>query len=190
MSEELHLSSDEIENRIFTIRGHQVMIDRDLAELYGVETKVLNQAVKRNFMRFPKEFRFQIDNVEKDKLVTNCDRFQNLKHSSSNPFAFTEQGVGMLSAVLRSEIAVKVSIQIIQAFVSMRKLIQDNQLIISRLDRIEFKQLESDQKSKRSLKPWKTRIKSPRRASFSMGRYLMLTSWLPGSSDLPSPTLS
>lgn len=69
------------------------MIDRDLAELYGVETKVLNQAVKRNVERFPEHFRFQLSNQEKDELVTNCDRFNGLKHSSVNPFAFTEQGV-------------------------------------------------------------------------------------------------
>ena len=101
-----------IENRILTLRGKQVMIDRDLAELYGVETKVLNQAVKRNVERFPEHFRFQLSNQEKDELVTNCDRFNGLKHSSVNPFAFTEQGVAMLSAVLKSETAVYTSIRI------------------------------------------------------------------------------
>jgi len=170
MSKDLLLSNQEIENRIFTIRGHQVMIDRDLAELYGVETKVLNQAVKRNVIRFPKEFRFQIDNLEKDKLVTNCDRFRNLKHSSSNPFAFTEQGVAMLSAVLRSEIAVKVSIQIIQAFVSMRKLLQDNQLIISRLDRVEFKQLETEQKFDKIFKALESKDQIPAQGVFFDGQ--------------------
>jgi hypothetical protein len=169
-SKDLLLSSQEIENRIFTIRGLQVMIDRDLAELYGVETKVLNQAVKRNAIRFPKEFRFQIDNLEKDKLVTNCDRFQILKYSSSNPFAFTEQGVAMLSAVLRSEIAVKVSIQIIQAFVSMRKLLQDNQLIISRLDRIEFKQFETDQKFDKIFKALESKDHIPSQGVFFDGQ--------------------
>lgn len=107
-----------IENRILTLRGKQVMIDRDLAELYGVETKVLNQAVKRNVERFPEHFRFQLSNQEKDELVTNCDRFNGLKHSSVNPFAFTEQGVAMLSAVLKSETAVYTSIRIIDAFVA------------------------------------------------------------------------
>ncbi len=85
----LHMS---IEDKIFTIRNVQVKLDRDLAELYGVETKVLNQAVKRNIERFPIEFRFQLSEIEKDELVTNCDRLQLLKHSSSLPFAFTEQG--------------------------------------------------------------------------------------------------
>src|SRR5674476_1155673 len=90
-----------IENRIFTIRGTQVMIDNDLAELYDVDTKVLNQAVKRNISRFPEMFCFRLTIQEKDELVTNCDRFSKLKHSSASPYAFTEQGVAMLSAVLR-----------------------------------------------------------------------------------------
>ncbi len=110
------LSQKEIENRIFTFQGVQVMIDRDLAEIYGVETKALNQAVKRNIERFPVPFRFQLTEHEKNELVTNCDRFDKLKHSSVLPYAFTEQGVAMLSAVLRSGTAIKVSIQIMQAF--------------------------------------------------------------------------
>jgi len=80
----------EIENRIFTMRGQQVMIDGDLGEVYGVETKILNQAVRRNLRRFPDSFRYQLTQEEKNQLVTNCDRFKNLKHSTSNPYAFTE----------------------------------------------------------------------------------------------------
>jgi len=95
------------ENYIFMIRGRQVMIDRDLAGLYDVETKVLNQAVKRNIARFPERFRFQLTQLENEQLVTDCDRFANLKHSTSLPYAFTEQGVAMLSAVLRSDTAVQ-----------------------------------------------------------------------------------
>lgn len=90
------------------------MVDRDLAELYQVDTKVLNQAVKRNIERFPESFRFQLSNNEKDELVTNCDRFNALKHSTSNPFVFTEQGVAMLSAVLKSETAIHTGIRIIE----------------------------------------------------------------------------
>ncbi|MCD4790872.1 MAG: ORF6N domain-containing protein, partial [Bacteroidales bacterium] len=87
------INVDIIQNRIFTFRGIQVMVDRDLAEMYQVETKVLNQAVKRNIVRFPDSFRFQLSDNEKIELVTICDRFQNLKHSSVNPYVFTEQGV-------------------------------------------------------------------------------------------------
>lgn len=135
-----------IENRILTLRGKQVMIDRDLAELYKVDTKVLNQAVKRNVERFPEHFRFQLSNQEKDELVTNCDRFNGLKHSSVNPFAFTEQGVAMLSAVLKSETAVYTSIRIIDAFVAMRNFLMNNVSIFQRMERIEMKQLKTDEK--------------------------------------------
>jgi len=146
MSKELTISQKEIESQIFVFRDSQVMLDRDLAEMYRVETKVLNQAVKRNIERFPKQFRFQLTDSEKAQLVTNCDRFKSLKHSSTNPFAFTEQGVAMLSAVLRSDVAVKVSIQIINAFVEMRKLIANHSGLLQRMDGIERKQLETDQK--------------------------------------------
>lgn len=122
------------------------MVDRDLAEIYQVETKVLNQAVKRNLERFPEYFRFQLSDKEKFELVTNCDRFKILKHSSNNPYVFTEQGVAMLSAVLRSDIAVKVSIQIINAFIEMRKIIANHNGILQRVEGIERKQLETDQK--------------------------------------------
>ena len=90
-----------------SIRGKQIMIDRDLAELYGVETKRLNEAVKRNIERFPERFRFQLIKEEMAELVANCDRFNSLKHSTVRSYAFTEQGVAMLSTVLRSETAIR-----------------------------------------------------------------------------------
>lgn len=122
------------------------MLDRDLADLYEVETKVLNQAVKRNIERFPEHFRFQLTNQEKEELVTNCDRFNMLKHSSVNPFAFTEQGVAMLSAVLKSDTAIRTSIRIIDAFVAMRNFLMNNAHIFQRMERIEMKQLKTDEK--------------------------------------------
>lgn len=140
------LVSMPIENRILTIRGHQVMVDRDLAELYQVDTKALNQAVKRNIERFPESFRFQLSNNEKDELVTNCDRFNALKHSTSNPYVFTEQGVAMLSAVLKSETAIHASIRIIEAFVAMRNFLMNNASIFQRMERLEMKQLKTDEK--------------------------------------------
>lgn len=145
MSEELAIiDHQQIQSRIFTIRGLQVMIDRDLAELYGVENKRLNEQVKRNIERFPEKFRFQLSQQEKDELVANCDRFNSLKHSSALPYAFTEQGVSMLSAALRSQTAIQVSIQIIDAFVQMRKFITNNAAIFQRLDTIERKQLVTE----------------------------------------------
>lgn len=94
---------NNIESKILSLRGKQVMIDRDLAELYGVETKRLNEQVKRNIERFPAEFCFQLTATEKAELVANCDRFNPLKHSTTEPYAFTEHGVTMLAAVLKSE---------------------------------------------------------------------------------------
>lgn len=142
---ELSYSSQEIEQRIFTIRGTQVMLDRDLAELYQIKTIALNQAVKRNAARFPESFRFQLTESETDELITKCDRFQSLKHSSTTPYAFTEQGVAMLSAVLRSDIAVRLSVLIIEAFVAMRRFMVANAGILQRLDSLEQFRLETKQ---------------------------------------------
>ncbi len=170
MSEDVAISQKQIENRIFTVRGNQVMIDRDLAEMYQVETKVLNQAVKRNIERFPELFRFQLSDSEKTELVTNCDRFESLKHSSNNPFAFTEQGVAMLSAILRSETAVKVSIQIISAFVEMRKLIAGHSGLLQRIDRVEHKQIETDQKFEQVFKALESKDMIPNQGIFFNGQ--------------------
>ena len=138
------LAVKTIESKILTIRNQQVMIDRDLAELYGTETKVLNQAVKRNIERFPEDFMFALEQSEKDELVTNCDQFKTLKHSSVMPYAFTEQGVAMLSSVLKSTVAVDVNIQIMRAFVSMRHFLQGNAQIFAELKNIRQHQIESD----------------------------------------------
>jgi hypothetical protein len=166
---EITINQKEIENRIFTFRGNQVMIDRDLAEIYSVDTKVLNQAVKRNIERFPGVFRFQLSDNEKNELVTNCDRFISLKHSASLPYAFTEQGVAMLSAVLRSETAIKVSIQIMQAFVEMRKLVLSNAGLFQRLDKMEMKQIEADQKFEQIFKAIESRGPQPDKGIFFEG---------------------
>ena len=151
MDKEL-INTDNIQDSIFTFRELQVMIDRDLATLYRVETKVLNQAVKRNLERFPENFRFQLNDKEKQQLVTDCDRFEKLKHSSNNPYAYTEQGVAMLSAVLHSKTAIKVSIHIMQAFVEMKKFMATNAGIFHRLDKVEQKFLQSDENFKKLFK--------------------------------------
>jgi len=134
-------NDQNIQDKIVTIRGAQVMLDRDLAALYGVETKVFNQAVKRNLNRFPGGYRFQLENNEKNELVTNCDRFEPLKHSTALPYVFTEQGVSMLSAVLRSDVAVEMSIKIIDSFVAMRKFISQNASIFQKIESIEKRQV-------------------------------------------------
>jgi hypothetical protein len=141
------INKENISNKIHTIRGLTVMLDRDLAELYGVETKVLNQAVKRNEARFPQDFRFQLTTQEKDELVTICDRLNSLKHSSVNPYAFTEQGVSMLSAVLKSDVAVSISVKIIRAFVEMRKIINSNTLLLFKMEALEKRQISYEIKT-------------------------------------------
>ena len=137
----------EIKNLIYTIRGKQVMLDSDLASLYQVETKNLNKAVKRNIERFPVSFCFQLTEEEVQNL-----RFQIGTSSVSYggrrylPYVFTEQGIAMASAILRSHIAVKVSVEIMEAFVEMRRMLISNASLFHRLDNIELKQLEADQK--------------------------------------------
>ena len=146
MSRELMISIAPIKDRIHNIRGIQVIIDYDLANLYAVKTKRLNEQVKRNKERFPESFMFQLTRLEKDELVANCDHLKPLKFSPAMPFAFTEQGVAMLSAVLKSETAIKVSIHIIEAFVVMRKFLLTNAQLFQRIDKTEQKILEHDNK--------------------------------------------
>lgn len=166
----MELSKRDIEDRIFTVRGIQVMIDRDLADLYQVDTKVLNQAVKRNSNRFPEAFRFQLTQLEKIELVTNCDRLESLKHSSYMPFVFTEQGVAMISAILKSEVAVNISIQIMQAFVAMRNFLLNNASIFQRLDQVELKQLKTDEKLEHIFKALEAGKPEPTQGIFFDGQ--------------------
>ena len=125
--------------KIFLIRGQKVLIDRDLAELYGVETKYLNRQVRRNIKRFPTEFMFRITKTERDELVTICHRFKTMKHSSSLPYAFTEHGVVMLASVLNSEIAIKISIIIIRTFVKLREIFAIHKELAYKLAELESK---------------------------------------------------
>lgn len=137
---EVH-SLQNIETRIFTIRNTQVMLDRDIAMLYGIPTGRLNEQVKRNINRFPSTFRFQLTTLERDGVIANCENLKDLKFNPSLPYCFTEQGVAMLSAVLRTPTAVNVSVQIMEAFVQMRHTLAANTQIIQRLETIEHHQL-------------------------------------------------
>jgi hypothetical protein len=160
MNKDINISQEQLENRIFTIRGKQVMIDYHLAELYEVETKRLNEQVKRNVNRFPEPFMFQLTNIEWNSLQSQITTTTNQpqiatgsqKHRSKMPYVFNEQGVAMLSAVLNSDTAVKVSIQIMNAFVNMRHFLLKNSLVNQRLEKIELKQLETDQKFEQIFK--------------------------------------
>ena len=142
-SSEIRQEAMPIRELIYVIRGQQVLLDRDLAALYGVDTKVFNQAVKRNIERFPVEFRFQLTQEENESLrsqiVTSKEGRGGRRYM---PYAFTEQGVAMLSAVLRSDTAIQVSIRIINAFVEMRHFIANNAALFERISAVELKQLE------------------------------------------------
>lgn len=143
----MELTIEDIHNKIFTVRGVQVMLDSDLAKLYNIETKTFNQSIRRNIKRFPEDFRFQLNDDEKNELVTKCYQLQNLKHSYINPYVFTEQGVSMLSAVLKSDIAINRSVQIIRAFVNMKQFISSNNDLFKKINTIEKKQIEYEIKS-------------------------------------------
>ncbi len=130
MSEEKNKESlvpnELIASRILLIRGQKVMIDADIAQLYGVDTKRLNEQVKRNKSRFPENFMFELTNAEKADVVANCDHLENLKFSPVLPKVFTEHGIMMVANVLTSERAIQVSIQIIEVFIKMREMLTDN----------------------------------------------------------------
>jgi len=145
--ENLDRNDDFIKSRIFTIRSVQVVIDRDLAALYGVQTKVLNQAVKRNANRFPSEFMFILTEDETAELVTNCDRFRSARHSSVPMRAFSEHGVIMVASVLKSDIAAQVSVRIARAFVAMRKALASIAPIMARLEVVERRQITDQQRN-------------------------------------------
>jgi len=143
----MELTIGQIENKIYTLIGVQVMLDSDLAELFSVNTKRLNEQVKRNLKRFPKDFMFQLTTIEFDFLRSQFAT-SSLTHGGRRvlPYVFTEQGVSMLSAVLNSDSAIAVSIQIIQAFVAMRKTLGQLHGVIQRLEGVEMKQLQTDSK--------------------------------------------
>ena len=145
-----HLENDlgqhDIEKLIITVRGEQVLIDQDIARIYGVTTKRLNEQAKRNIARFPNSFRFELTKEEVNEVVANCDHLQSLKFRPTLPFAFTEQGIGQLSSVVHSQIAIERSITIMNAFVAMRRFMVQNAGILMRIAHLERHQIETDQK--------------------------------------------
>jgi len=140
------LSQHDIEKLIITVRGEQVLIDQDIAQLYGVTTKRLNEQAKRNSARFPSNFRFELTKEERDEVVANCDHLQSLKFRPTLPFAFTEQGIGQLSSVVHSQKAIERSIVIMNAFVAMRRFIVQNAGVLMRIAHLERHQIETDEK--------------------------------------------
>lgn len=168
---DINTNQNIIENKIYELRGIPIMLDDDLAILFQVETKILNKSVKRNIERFPKHYMFQLTIEEWNNL-----RFQIGTSSETYggrrfiPYAFSEQGVAMLSAILRSDIAIKVSLQIMDAFVSMRKLLQSNILLEYRLSQVEFKHLETEQKFNQIFKALESKDSLPQQGIFFEGQ--------------------
>ncbi len=169
MSEFDIIKTEDIQKRIYTIRGVQVMLDNDIAEFYGVETKRLNEQVKRNIGRFPEVFMFQLSETDFNDLKS---QFATSSWGGRRkiPYAFTEQGVAMLSAVLGSETAVKVSVQIMNAFVAMRRFMLSNAQVFQRLGTLELKQLETDRKLDKVLTAIESREIQPRQGIFFDGQ--------------------
>jgi hypothetical protein len=179
MNNELSISQKHIENRIFTISAVQVMLDYHLAELFIVETKRLNEQVKRNTKRFPLSFMFQLTLSEWDKLqsqIATTEISDDLRSQIATakrrtlPFVFTEQGVAMLSAILNSDTAINVSIQIMDTFVKMRQIVLQNSLINLRLDKIEIKQLDNEQKFEQVFKALESKNTIPNQGVFFDGQ--------------------
>jgi len=178
-----------IQERILTIRSVQVILDSDLAEMYQVETRILNQAVKRNSERFPDDFMFQLTKDEFDNILISQFVISSSEHGGRRklPFVFTEQGVSMLSSVLKSEIAVSVSLSIMRAFVDMRKFIIHNTVIFQRIENVEKKQLQADLKIDKILNAMEDKSLNPKQGVFFDGQifdaYTFVTSLIKSAKD-------
>ena len=144
------LPSERVERTILLIRGHKVMLDTDLAHLYGVTTKRLNEQVKRNRNRFPVDFMFQLTSKEKVEVVANCDHLAKLKFSPAKPFAFTEHGAVMVASVLNSKRAIEVSVYVVRAFVKVREVLEAHSELAQKLTELE-RRVESHDTHIRSL---------------------------------------
>ncbi|MDO9266806.1 MAG: ORF6N domain-containing protein [Sulfurimonas sp.] len=165
---------DTISNKIHTIREFQVMLDRDLAELYGVETRVLKQAVKRNIDRFPSDFMFELNDEEINFLVSQSVIPSKKSFGGAKPFVFTEQGVSSLSAVLTSKIAIEIYINIMRTFVQMRKVISSSSLLFSKIEALEKRQvsyeIKTDTKIEQVLTALEDKTKKPDEGIFFDGQ--------------------
>lgn len=157
----LIVSDGVIIDKIFFIRNKRVIIDKDIAELYGVPTKRLNEQVKRNQKRFPEDFMFQLTASEKEELVAKCDHLSTLKYSPNLPFAFTEYGAVMLASVLNSDRAIEVNIQIVRIFTRFREMLLRNKDILLKLEQLEKRVVSHDEHIGKIFTTLKQLIKPP-----------------------------
>jgi len=176
MSENLQLQPNNIQNKIYTIRGLQVMIDRDLAAIYSVKPTRLREQVKRNIKRFPSDFMFQLSDNEVDFMVSQ-NAIPSRKHlGGSLPWAFTEQGVANLSSVLYSDQAIEANITIMRAFVEMRNFILNNAQLFQRIETVEHKQIETDKRIDQILNALDSGTAKPKQGIFYNGQ--IFDAWL------------
>jgi phage regulator Rha-like protein len=158
----LKVIDTKIVDKIYMVRGQKVMLDRDLAEMYGVETKNLNQAIKRNLSRFPEDFMFQLTKDEHESLRLQIGTSKEGRGGVRYlPYAFTEQGVAMLSSVLSSDTAIQVNIQIIRVFTKMKQALLDNKEILLRIEKIEKKMVQHDEGLETIFKVLKKLLQQP-----------------------------
>ena len=160
------VEENAITEQIYLIRGRKVMLDTDLAKLYEVKTFRLNEAVKRNVRRFPEDFMFRLTEDEKTEVIANCDHLKSLKFSPHLPYAFTEQGVAMLSSVLNSERAIQVNIQIMRAFTKIREMLQTHKELWRKIEEMEQKY---DQQFRVVFKALKELLEPPEKPKQKIG---------------------
>ena len=170
MDQNVIVSEESIQNKIYTIRGMQVMLDRDLAQLYQVETRALKQAVKRNMGRFPEDFMFELTDNEIDAMVSQSVIPSKQHLGGAKPFVFTEEGVTMLSSVLKSKIAIEVNISIFRAFAKMRKFLLSNASIFQRLDHIEHHLSKHDEQFTKVFNAIENKSVKPKQGIFFDGQ--------------------
>ena len=169
MKHSVVIVAETIENKIFLIRGQKVIIDYDIAKIFGIATKVLNQAVKRNIDRFPRDFMFVLTKAEKNELVTNCDRFNSLKHSTALPYAFTEHGAVMLATILNSPSAVEASIYVVRAFIRMREFLSEHKELAQKLKELELKFVGHDEQIRDIIEAINQLLTSPEKPKRQIG---------------------
>lgn len=167
---EMVVNLKNIQNKIFTLRNQQVMLDRDLAELYQVETRVLKQAVKRNIERFPDDFLFELTKEEIDTMVSQSVIPSKQHLGGAKPFAFTEQGVSMLSSVLTSKVAIEVNISIFRAFVEMRRFLSVNAEVFKKIEYLDKKLLKHDKNFEKIFKAIESNNIQPKQGIFFDGQ--------------------
>ena len=164
------ISLEEIQSRIIILRGTQVILDRELAKIYQVEVGYMNRQVKRNKLRFPQDFIFQLSKEENDSLKCHFGISKTRGGDRTLPYAFTEQGVSMLSGILRSEMAIQANILIMRAFVAMRHFLLSNASLFQRMDRLEYRQLETDHKIEQLFDKLEENVITPQQNIFFDGQ--------------------